>query len=182
MQSLLCNLTVAHPSQSARRMGHPRHPSRTLRRVGVGMFVKWDEHMSYRRHRVPPLQRTQGRGTHSRIIGEETKTEGRATRQYPQVKGSSWTVAGGDVAGNHNYWGYDNVGYLSSTGPAYIRSNGPAHGVSIPCTQTLYQNMFMYCNGANPTNYINDTLTITVNQGTSVTNCRAGVCSTINGY
>jgi len=43
------------------------------------MFVKWDEHMSYRRHRVPPLQRTQGRGTHSRIIGEETKTEGRAT-------------------------------------------------------------------------------------------------------
>src|SRR5271157_1393188 len=67
MQSLLCNLTVAHPSQKTRMMG-------------VGMFVKWDEHMSYRRHRVPPLQRTQGRGTHSRIIGEETKTEGRATR------------------------------------------------------------------------------------------------------
>jgi len=39
-----------------------------------------DEHMSYRQHRVPPLQKTQGRGTHSRVIGEETKTEGRATR------------------------------------------------------------------------------------------------------
>jgi len=39
-----------------------------------------DEHMSYRQHRVPPLQKTQGRGTHSRVIGEEIKTEGRATR------------------------------------------------------------------------------------------------------
>src|ERR1017187_6242618 len=57
------------------------HPSRTLRRVGVGIFTQWDEHMSYRRHRVPPLQRTQGRGTHSRVIGEETKTEDRATRR-----------------------------------------------------------------------------------------------------
>ena len=44
------------------------------------MFRQWDEHMSYRQHRVPPLQRTQGRGTHSRVIGEEIKTEGRATR------------------------------------------------------------------------------------------------------
>src|SRR5271157_634068 len=74
MQSLLCNLTVAHPSQKTRMMG-------------VGMFVKWDEHMSYRRHRVPPLQRTQGRGTHSRIIGEETKTEGRATRRKREQMG-----------------------------------------------------------------------------------------------
>jgi hypothetical protein len=48
------------------------HPSRTLRRVGVGM--------SYRQHRHPPLQRTQGRGTHSCAIGGETKTEGWATR------------------------------------------------------------------------------------------------------
>ena len=44
------------------------------------MFTQWDEHMSYRRHRVPPLQRTQGRGNHSRVIGEETKTEDRANR------------------------------------------------------------------------------------------------------
>ena len=43
------------------------------------MFRQWDEHMSYRQHRVPPLQRTQRRGTHSRVIGEETKTEGRAS-------------------------------------------------------------------------------------------------------
>ena len=54
------------------------HPSRTLRRVGVGMFTQWDGRMSHRRHRVPPLQRTQGRRTHSRVIGEETKTEDRA--------------------------------------------------------------------------------------------------------
>lgn len=103
-------------------------------------------------------------------------------QQYPNVAGSTWTVASGDLAGVHNKWGYDDVGYLSSSGPAYIRSNGPAHGVSIPCTQTLYQVMEIYCNGVNPTIYANDILTITVNQGTSVTNCRAGVCGTINGY
>jgi hypothetical protein len=53
-------------------------PSRTLRRVGVEMFTQWDEHMSCRRRRIPPLQRTQGRATQSRVIGEETRTEGRA--------------------------------------------------------------------------------------------------------
>src|SRR5208337_3453251 len=85
MQSLLCNLTVAHPSQKTRMMG-------------VGMFVKWDEHMSYRRHRVPPLQRTQGRGTHSRIIGGETKTEGRATR--PNAKTESGWLSDRNLVGD----------------------------------------------------------------------------------
>ena len=39
------------------------NPSSTLRRVGVGMLTQRDEHTSNRRHRVPPLQRTQGQGT-----------------------------------------------------------------------------------------------------------------------
>src|ERR1019366_8451844 len=39
------------------RWGVP-HPSRTLRRVGVGMFTQWDGRMLHRRHRVPPLHRT----------------------------------------------------------------------------------------------------------------------------
>jgi hypothetical protein len=46
------------------------------------MFAQPDEPMSYRQYRYPPLQRTQGRGTHSCVSGEETKTEGRATRHF----------------------------------------------------------------------------------------------------
>jgi len=37
------------------------------------MFAQRDEPMSYRQYRYPPLQRTQGRGTHSCVSGEETK-------------------------------------------------------------------------------------------------------------
>ena len=65
--------------------------------------------------------------------------------QYPVVTGGEWTVAGGDVSGQHNHWGYDNVGYPNSAAPAYIRTYGPAHGISIPCTESLFQNMVMWC-------------------------------------
>jgi len=44
------------------------------------MFAQRDEPISYRQYRRPPLQRTQGRGTQSCVSGEETKTEGGATR------------------------------------------------------------------------------------------------------
>jgi len=43
------------------------------------MSAQRNEHMSYRQHRYPPLQRTQGRVTHSCVSREETK--GRATRR-----------------------------------------------------------------------------------------------------
>lgn len=102
--------------------------------------------------------------------------------QYPVVSGGVWTVAGDDVPGQHNHWGYDNVGYPNSAGPAYIRTNGPAHGVSIPCTQSLFQDMVIWCDANTNYNYKDDTLTITVNAATTVTNCRAGVCQTISGY
>ena len=46
------------------------------------MFAQRDEPISYRQYRYPPLQRTQGRLTHSCVSGEETKTEGRATRHF----------------------------------------------------------------------------------------------------
>jgi len=102
--------------------------------------------------------------------------------QSPTISGGTWTVAGGDVNGQHNQWGYDTIGYHSTTAPAYIRANGPAHGVSIPCTQTIHQSMIILCSANNIGNYTSDTITIKVNAATSVTNCRAGVCQTISGY
>ena len=105
-------------------------------------------------------------------------------QQYPTVSGGTWTVAGNDVAGQHNHWGYDNVGYSDPTGTiaGLIRQNGPPNGVSIPCTGSMFQIMVVKCSDTTNVAYTSDTLTFTVNATQSVTNCRNGVCQTISGH
>jgi hypothetical protein len=49
------------------------------------MFAQPDKPMSYRQYRYPPLQRTQGRGTHSCVNEEETKTEGRVPASRAEI-------------------------------------------------------------------------------------------------
>jgi hypothetical protein len=102
--------------------------------------------------------------------------------QYPVISGGDWTVAGGEVAGQHNHWGYDNVGIDVPSLPAYIRTYGPAKGVHPPCTLTIYQEMVFYCDSDTNYLYVQDTLTTTVNVSTTVRNCRASNCKTVNGY
>ena len=96
----------------------------------------------------------------------------------PVVSGLEDTVGQGDVAGQHNHCGYDDVGFLDPTTPAYIRQYGPATGVPSTCAETTYQEMPMYCDTNTNYLYTGDTLTITVNSLT-VTNRRAGVCQSI---
>src|SRR5208337_414516 len=49
--------------------------------VGTAGAPREFETKTHRQHRCPPLQRTQGRGTHSCAVGKEIETEGWATRQ-----------------------------------------------------------------------------------------------------
>jgi hypothetical protein len=99
--------------------------------------------------------------------------------QHPAVSGGEWTVAQGEVSGQHNHWGYDYIGYTSTAVPSYVRQNGPAHGVHIPCGSVKPQSMVIYCDANTNYFYAGDSQTITINS-TTVTNCRANVCQTIN--
>jgi hypothetical protein len=102
--------------------------------------------------------------------------------RYPTVSGGTWTVAGGDVSGQHNHWGYDNIGFNNTALPGLIRQYGPPNGITMPCTYTMYQNMVIYCSASTNWEYGAGSLTVTVNASTSVTHCRKGICQTINGY
>jgi len=42
---------------------------------------------------------------------------------------SSWTVAGGQVVGQPNHWGFDVVGW-STQAVSYYRTQAPAHGIA----------------------------------------------------
>jgi hypothetical protein len=57
----------------------------------------------------------------------------------PPVNGH-WTVGGGQEAGHTNYWGYDEIGFDNSE-LNEIQYYGPANGVKMPCTLTVYQQM-----------------------------------------
>jgi hypothetical protein len=90
--------------------------------------------------------------------------------QYPVVQGSTWMVAQGGVAG-HNQYGLDTVGFGSAV-VALIQSQGAAHGVEFPCTVNIHQSM----NYDSIDLYVTNLLTQTIGS-TTVTVCRAGVCS-----
>jgi hypothetical protein len=89
------------------------------------------------------------------------------------VTGGTWTVAGGDVAGLHNHWGLDLVGFDPDS-VSYYRANAPGHGIAIPCGATLYQSMEILCSSGVYWTYTpsyGNKLTATIEQ-TDVINCR----------
>jgi hypothetical protein len=101
------------------------------------------------------------------------------------VTGGTWTVAGGDVAGQHNHWGLDLVGFDPDS-VTYYRANAPGHGIAIPCGATLYQAMEILCPSGAYWTYTpsyGNKLTATIEQ-TDVINCRYDMnnsaCQTIS--
>jgi len=101
------------------------------------------------------------------------------------VSGGLWTVAQGDVAGQHNHWGFDLVGFDSAS-ISYYRVQDPAHGIALPCGATLYQTMQILCSSgvwATYTPSFGNKLTVQIEQ-TAVVNCRYDMnnsaCQTIN--
>jgi hypothetical protein len=97
----------------------------------------------------------------------------------------SWTVAGGQVVGQPNHWGFDYVGW-STNAVDYYRVQAPAHGVAIPCGLTGHQSMKISCPGglwAPYTPSVGNKLTATIEQH-DVINCRYDMndsaCQTIN--
>jgi hypothetical protein len=98
---------------------------------------------------------------------------------------STWTVAGGQVLGQPNHWGFDYVGW-SQTAVDYYRVQAPAHGVAIPCRFTGYQSMQIQCPNGTWWTYTpsyGNKLTATIEQ-TDVINCRYDMnnlaCQTVN--
>lgn len=92
-----------------------------------------------------------------------------------------WQVNGGQVAGQHNHWGYDKVGWTSQA-VDYFRQNGPAHNVQFPCATTVYQDMGMWCpsyGGLWQIYLQNNVLSSTVDAAYGVVNCRRGTCASI---
>jgi hypothetical protein len=105
--------------------------------------------------------------------------------RYTGVTGGTWTVAGGQVVGQPNHWGFDYVGW-SKTAVDYYRVQAPAHGVAIPCGLTGYQSMQIQCPNGTWLTYtpsVGNKLTGTIEQA-DVINCRYDMnnsaCQTIN--
>jgi hypothetical protein len=109
---------------------------------------------------------------------------GSAIAPFTQITGGTWTVAGTDVPGQHNHWGYDNVGAFTTT-VNYYRAQDPPRGIAIPCGFTIYQSMSILCISTWQvyTPSFGNRLTIQINAA-SVQNCRNDMsnsaCQTIN--
>ena len=88
--------------------------------------------------------------------------------------GPPWTVAGDDVPGQHNHWGFDTVGWTPSA-VQYYRAQAPGHGIAIPCGSTMYQSLQIMCSSGVWWTYTppstGNKLTATIEQ-TDVVNCR----------
>lgn len=75
---------------------------------------------------------------------------GSALAQYPvpySPYGDTWTIAGGDVAGQQNTFGYDWMG-LPASAVNDIREEGYDSVVGIPCTYTVYQSLAYSCSSS----------------------------------
>ena len=99
--------------------------------------------------------------------------------QSVSVKGSQWTVASG------NSWGPDQVGWFANS-VNYIPANSPYSGHTLipnfPCGFQLSQTQHITCPGGSGYGYdyeANNRLTGTI-YGSSVQNCRLGVCANEN--
>lgn len=85
----------------------------------------------------------------------------------------SWPVAGGQVVGQPNHWGFDYVGW-GKNAVDYYRVQAPAHGVAIPCGFTGYQSMIISCPSSLTAPYTpsyGNKLTAQIER-TDVVNCR----------
>jgi hypothetical protein len=109
---------------------------------------------------------------------------GSAYPKYTTITGGTWTVAGGDVAGQHNHWGYDYVGATTAL-INYYRVQDPQRGISMPCGFTWYQSMQILCGTIWQvyTPSYGNKLTISIYRTSSVINCRhdmsGSACKTI---
>ena len=134
--------------------------------------------------RLPPLQRTQERGTHCVADADEIKSlghpppvvgtnscwwNGSGMEQYPTVQGSTWTVGRGGAG--HDQYGLDTVGYGMGV-VNLIQTQGGPHGIQFPCTINIHQSI----NYDGIDLYVTNLLTQTISS-TTVNVCRAGVCS-----
>jgi hypothetical protein len=93
------------------------------------------------------------------------------------LTGGTWQVGGG------NQYAYDTVGW-GYDAVDYYRFWGPQHGIIFPCNALVYQTMLINCPVDDPNQYItyleNNILESTIFDDGHVTNCRIGVCHTIN--
>jgi hypothetical protein len=100
------------------------------------------------------------------------------------ITGGEWVVASGDVQGQSNHWGYDNVGWFKSA-VDYYRVQEPGHGRALPCGFTIYQQMQILCGSSwqTYTPSFGNKLTGTIDL-TTVLNCRYDMsnssCATIS--
>jgi hypothetical protein len=105
--------------------------------------------------------------------------------RFTGIPTTPWTVAGGQVVGQPNHWGFDDVGWIQKA-VDYYRVQSPAHGVAIPCGFTGYQSMKISCPSGLTATYtpsFGNKLTGTIEQH-NVINCRYDMnntaCQTIN--
>lgn len=108
--------------------------------------------------------------------------------ENPQVSGGNWTVGFLEVNGgtivqynDHNTYGYDYVGAVTED-IDYIRTYGPANGITFPCTLSYPQEMMIDCLSYPLQNYSYNFLSIEIYQSSYVVDCRDAnnnLCQTI---
>jgi hypothetical protein len=110
--------------------------------------------------------------------------QGSSIPKATAITGGGWVVASGDVQGQANHWGYDNVGWLKPS-VDYYRVQEELHGRPLPCGFTIYQQMQILCGSIwqTYTPSFGNKLTGTIDH-TTVLNCRYDMnnssCATIN--
>jgi hypothetical protein len=104
--------------------------------------------------------------------------DGSSVDPHDHVTGGIWPVAGGDVPGQHNQWGYDYIGVTKEV-VDYYRVQAPAHGKAIPCGFAAWQSLFILCQSLWQvyTPWGGNLLSTTINPGT-VQNCRDDITGT----
>lgn len=101
---------------------------------------------------------------------------------HPQVSNPltgfpPWIVAGGQVSGQHNTWGWDGVGAFSSAITQTRQDLGDLSGG--PCVLVLFQNLWIECDSSTHWVYEeNNVLQITFDNSV-VENCRSAVLDSI---
>jgi hypothetical protein len=131
------------------------------------------------------IQATDG-NFNGRTVRELTSQLGTSTCSYsgslisatPPLSGGHWIVGSTALPPvGDNGWGFDTVGYPSA-GVEYIRAS-TAHGVTLPCTTTLYQTMQITCGSGYQTYQVNNVISIVI-YSDHIVNTRKGVSQTIN--
>jgi hypothetical protein len=105
---------------------------------------------------------------------------GSAVPEQLLLSGGDWIVGGYD-AFQTNYWGYDNLGWSSSTQPQpipYYRLYRPQNNLPMPCESRAVQAMLMLCDADGTWyDYTDRNLLDRWINMTSVTNCRTDISS-----